>query len=581
MVNERLFLGHGVGLRTRHYARALGEGLDVDWIEAISENFFAAGGRPIAVLERVRRDLPVVLHGVALGVGSLELPDPDYLDRLARLIDRVEPAWVSDHLCWTRRLGLQSHALLPLPYTEEALDAVVERVARVQDRLGRRILLENVSSYVSYRASELREWEFLAEVARRADCLILLDLNNVIVSAHNHAWDPITYLEGVPSERVWQVHLANHTDQGTHKFDSHLGEVPDEVWLLYRWVLERWGPVSSLVEWDEDPPEWELLRAEQRKAVALTEQLLGQVDIARPERRDCPAIELRSLSAPASLAATQELFWRAITHPTGVADFLRSGEAEQSDTFAATFESNEQLSALERMEIYANDYYWRLAGVLAEHFPTLAWLLGHDRFHNLSTDYVLHRPSLDPDLRRFSARFPAYLAEHHEGERERELVEVARIELDRIELLDLADEPTLTLADLEQVPLDRWPRVWLQAVESVRLRACARPFAAMAALCREGRAVDDARRLYPLARHHTLIWRSAMTVLHRDASAAEARALAALIDGATFIDLCAAAAGVDEDGLADSGSDPATVARWLRSWTEQGLLSRSWLDAPR
>lgn len=268
-------MGHGVGLRVPHFNRALEQGLDVDWVEAVSENFFGQGGRPHAVLERVRRDMPVVLHGVSLGVGSPNAPDPDYLGRLARLIDWVEPAWVSDHLCWGSVQEHHSHDLLPLPYTEEALDAVVERVSRTQDALGRRILLENVSSYVGFRGSAMPEWTFVDEVARRADCLVLLDLNNIIVSAANFGFEPRHYVEGIDPQRVWQFHLANHSDRGHYRFDDHRGAVPEPVWSLYEFALSRFGPVSSLVEWDEDVPPWEELRAQQREAKRRAAAVLG------------------------------------------------------------------------------------------------------------------------------------------------------------------------------------------------------------------------------------------------------------------------------------------------------------------
>lgn len=276
---ERPYIGHGVGLRVQHFERALTQGLDVDWVEAISENFFGPGGRPIAVLERLRRNMPIVLHGVSMGIGSADPPAASYLDRLANLVARVEPAWVSDHLCWGNVGGHYAHDLLPLPYTTEALDHVVAQVGRVQDRLGRRILLENVSSYVSYRDSEMTEWEFLSEVATRADCLILLDINNVIVSAVNHGFAPETYVDAVPPGRVWQFHLANHTNRGHYRFDSHLGPVPDEVWALYEHALRRLGPVSSLVEWDEEVPTWETLRAQQREASRRAREIVGD-DVA-------------------------------------------------------------------------------------------------------------------------------------------------------------------------------------------------------------------------------------------------------------------------------------------------------------
>ncbi|MCA9690347.1 MAG: DUF692 domain-containing protein [Myxococcales bacterium] len=271
----RPFLGHGVGLRVPHYARALERGLPVDWVEVISENFFGEGGRPLAVLSRLRRDMPVVLHGVSLAVGSLGPPDRAYLSQLATLASRVEPAWISDHLCWGNLSGHHSHELLPLPYTEEALAHVVDNVARVQDLLGRPILLENVSSYVGFHASVMPEWEFLAEVARRADCRILLDLNNILVSAANHGFEPAAYLEGVPAARVWQFHLANHTDRGHYRFDDHRGAVPPEVWALYEEALRRFGPVSSLVEWDEDVPAWEVLQGEQQVARDRARAVLG------------------------------------------------------------------------------------------------------------------------------------------------------------------------------------------------------------------------------------------------------------------------------------------------------------------
>lgn len=258
-----------------HYGKALDGTLDVDWVEVITENFLGHGGRPRAVLLGARSQVPVVMHGVSLGIGSVEPLDRDYLDQVAALAALVQPAWISDHLCWGRVGGHHAHDLLPLPYTPEALDLVVERVMQVQDRLGRPLVLENVSSYVAYAHSEMSEWDFVAEVTRRSGAKILLDLNNVIVSAKNFGFDPLTYLEGIPQDAVWQLHLANHTDRGHYKFDSHHGPVPDEVWTLYRHALGRFGEVSSLVEWDEDVPAWDVLRAQARRAQMIAREVLG------------------------------------------------------------------------------------------------------------------------------------------------------------------------------------------------------------------------------------------------------------------------------------------------------------------
>jgi hypothetical protein len=224
------------------------------------------GGRPPRVLEDVRVSFPLVLHGVSLNVGSADPLDSGYLDELAALAKRFEPAWLSDHLCWTGVGGHNLHDLLPLPYTEAALAHVAERVARVQDRLGRRIALENVSSYFAYQQDAMPEWEFLARIAERADCGILLDVNNVFVSAHNHGFDAEHYLAAIPPERVFQIHLAGHCEQGPLLIDTHDHLVCDEVWALFESTVRRLGPVTTLIEWDDQIPEFAVLAAEAARA---------------------------------------------------------------------------------------------------------------------------------------------------------------------------------------------------------------------------------------------------------------------------------------------------------------------------
>jgi uncharacterized protein (UPF0276 family) len=280
MTSTRLDLGHGVGLRTRHFAQFLAARPPVDWVEAVSENFMAPGGRPIAVLEKVRRDLPVVLHGVSLAIGSVDPLSERYLADLSRLVERIEPALVSDHLCWGTHRGQYVHDLLPLPYTEEALAHVASRVERVQERLGRPILLENPSSYVAFKDSTMTEWDFLAALARRTGCGILLDVNNVFVSAHNFGFDPLAYLDGIPADRVGYFHLAGHSDKGKYLLDSHDHAVPAAVWQLYREAIRRFGRVPSLVEWDDAIPPLEELIAERHRAAAIEAE-----ELAAPARR--------------------------------------------------------------------------------------------------------------------------------------------------------------------------------------------------------------------------------------------------------------------------------------------------------
>lgn len=247
-------LGFGLGLRPQHYAAVLEDRPHVDWFEAISENYLVGGGAPLHHLERVRASYPIALHGVSLSIGSTVSLNQRYLRDLKRLIDRIEPAWVSDHLCWTGIEGRNLHDLLPLPYTEEALHHVVARISRVQDLLGRQLVIENVSSYLSFAASEMSEWEFLAQVAIQADCRLLLDVNNVYVSSINHAFDASAYLAALPADRVQQIHLAGHEDHGDYIIDTHDAPVAAAVWDLYREAVGRFGNVATMIERDANIP---------------------------------------------------------------------------------------------------------------------------------------------------------------------------------------------------------------------------------------------------------------------------------------------------------------------------------------
>ncbi len=275
---QRPFLGYGLGLRKEHYTSVLDELPQVDWFEIVSENYLVEGGKPLHYLDRIRAHYPMVMHGVSLSIGSTEALDLDYLNALKGLIDRVQPAWFSDHLCWTGVQGINLHDLMPLPYTEEAIAHVVERVQRVQDLIGRQMLLENVSSYVSFCDSQLSEWEFLREVAERADCLILLDINNIYVSAFNHNFDPYAYLEAIPVERVWQIHLAGHTRQDDLIIDTHDHAIADPVFALYAAAVRRYGRVSAMIERDDRIPPLSALIDELARVRDIAErQLRGQV----------------------------------------------------------------------------------------------------------------------------------------------------------------------------------------------------------------------------------------------------------------------------------------------------------------
>ncbi len=261
--------GFGLGLRTPHYEAILSEPHAIDWLEVITDNYLVPGGKPLDYLYRIRERFPLAMHGVSLSIGSTDPIDLEYLKQVKALATRIEPHWISDHLCWTGVAGRNLHDLLPLPYTEEALSVVVARVGQVQDALGRQILLENVSSYLTFHASEMTEWEFLREVASRADCNILLDINNIYVSSVNHGFDAMQYLRAMPRARVRQFHLAGHSDMGGHLIDTHDHPIVAPVWDLYERALELFGAVPTMIERDDNIPALGELVSELHVARAL------------------------------------------------------------------------------------------------------------------------------------------------------------------------------------------------------------------------------------------------------------------------------------------------------------------------
>jgi uncharacterized protein len=269
-------LGFGLGLRAQHYRDILDGSPAVDWFEVISENYMVPGGQPLRMLDAVAERYPVVMHGVSLSIASTSPFDQDYLNSLKALARRVKPRWVSDHLCWTGVHGTNLHDLLPVPYTEEALAHVVSRISQVQDFLVRRLVIENVSSYVEYECSEMSEWEFVAEVARRSDCWLLLDVNNVFVSGVNHDFSTEQFLDAIPADRVVQFHLAGHSEGETCLIDTHDQPVSEDVWGLYAKAIERFGPVSTMIERDDNIPPLADLVAELDRARSVSDEVIAR-----------------------------------------------------------------------------------------------------------------------------------------------------------------------------------------------------------------------------------------------------------------------------------------------------------------
>ena len=269
------FLGFGLGLRTDHYEEVIETKPTVDWFEVVSENFMVNGGKPKHYLHTIRELYPMVMHGVSLSIGSTDPVNTTYLKQLKVLVNELQPEWISDHLCWTGAHQVNSHDLLPMPYNNEALNHIVDRISHVQEYLGQPILMENVSSYITYVESEMTEWEFLNEVAKRSGCNILLDINNIYVSARNHNFSPQDYLNGISKDKVRQFHLAGHTDYGDYVIDTHDHDVADPVWALYKQALQRFGMISTMIERDDNIPPLKDLLAELNIAKKIANETLN------------------------------------------------------------------------------------------------------------------------------------------------------------------------------------------------------------------------------------------------------------------------------------------------------------------
>lgn len=277
------YRGVGIGLRAQHYQTLLNDLPAVPWLEALTDNYMNEGGLPLYYLEQVRSHYPLTFHGVGMSLGSTDPLDKTYLNKLKNLIGRFEPIHVSDHLCWSSFHGLHGNDLFPMPYTEEAISHISERILQVQEFLGQRILIENVSSYLSFKQSAMTEAEFLAEVVKRADCDLLCDVNNIYVSAQNHQFDAMDYLNRLPGDRIKEIHLAGFEDVGTHLLDTHGARVHDPVWDLYEETITRFGNIPTLIEWDTDIPEFSVLMEEREKA-----QKIMDASVSDPEQSNTP-----------------------------------------------------------------------------------------------------------------------------------------------------------------------------------------------------------------------------------------------------------------------------------------------------
>jgi uncharacterized protein (UPF0276 family) len=391
-------IGFGLGLRPKHYSQILETKPDVDWFEIISENFMDTGGKPRRNLERISELYPIVMHGVAMSIGTIDPLNSEYLSKLKKLADEIRPAWISDHLCWTGVAHKNSHDLLPVPYTEEALKHIISRIKQVQDFLERPIALENPSTYLEFKTSNISEAEFIAEMAIESNCNLLLDVNNVYVTCYNHRLDPKAYIDALPLDKVAQIHLSGHSNMDTHIIDTHDDHVIEEVWSLYKYVVYKAGRIpNTMVEWDDNIPEFDILYTELHKAKLA-------------------AKDAKSFAPLPNLASYEERYIESLHIP-----LVNMQTTLQDAIFlGASFDSNpdnwirakEEFTPSDQLAVYVNSYRLRLYDVTAEDYSVLKYYLGEDKFDRLIKDFVNTVQSEHFNIGRYAKHLPNFLKEH-------------------------------------------------------------------------------------------------------------------------------------------------------------------------
>lgn len=394
-------LGFGLGLRAPHLSYIFDHKPAIDWFEIISENYMDTDGKPKRNLERIKEMYPLVMHGVSLSIGTVDPMNSEYLAKLKKLAHWVKPAWISDHLCWTGVAHQNTHDLLPVPYTQEALDHIIKRIKNVQDYLERPLILENPSTYLEFKSSEIAEEDFIAQMAQESGCGLLLDINNIYVSCYNHRKDPKAYIDALPLDRVYQIHLAGHTNKGTHIVDTHDGPVIDEVWQLYKYAISKSGMINTMIEWDDHIPPFDVVNdelAKAREAVKTCHDIKSLPNFK---------VDMPPYRANAVTPLTQEQM--------RMKDAIIKGPAinahpEDWIRYKPEFTQQDQLN------VYVSGYRQRLFDVTASDFPVLRTYLGDDRLDYILRDFVNHVPSSSFDAAKYPAQFPAFLRQHPQSD---------------------------------------------------------------------------------------------------------------------------------------------------------------------
>ncbi len=558
--------GFGLGLRTQHYADFLAAKQPLDWLEIITDNFLVEGGKPLVMLDTIRRDYPMAMHGVAMSIGAAGGVDLAYLRKVKALADRIEPLWVSDHLCWTGPGPEQLHDLYPMPYTDAAARHVVEQIQRAQDVLQRQLVLENVSSYIDFQHNAASEWQFLVHIAQQADCLLLVDVNNIFVSSVNHGFDPLDYLNALPAQRVQQMHLAGHSDCGSYIIDTHDHPVVPAVWDLYAEACKRFGPVATMIERDDNIPPLQSLISELQVARS----------IAEPIWAECAAADAAQVAADAH-GTNHRLAWTHTAPHTPalpqlqrrIADYVldrpnSSAEAAGTDVVSLVRE-RQGVDSAQRLGIYHHAYRVRLADVLADSFAKTCLYMGSDTFAEHATAFAVAHPPLMRSLSRYGADLPAYLAGLYPDNPE--LHELAQLDWDLRTRFDGADVAALDAQNAQAAAEGQVP-AWLGWQAPLHPSLVLRSIRTnVAQLWRAMEADADVPPVQQWAEERFLaVWRKGLRPHFQSLEPDEAAFLRCLQDGQS----------VDQAATALAGSavlpDPQRLGDWLQAWLDNGVL---------
>ena len=544
--------GFGLGLRTPHYQDFLAGPQRVDWLEIITDNFLVAGGKPLATLETLRCDYPIAMHGVAMSIGAAAGLDRAYLARVKQLAQRLDPLWVSDHLCWTGVPPNVLHDLYPVPYSEESARLLIGHIRQAQDILERRLVLENVSSYVRYGSSSVTEWDFLAHVVQEADCELLLDVNNVYVSSVNHGFSAEAYLQAMPAARVRQLHLAGHSRSDGHIIDTHDQPVAPEVWALYARACQRFPHAAVMIERDDNIPPLAILIEELDQARAIAANVAAAQDAPGQASPAIPAW-------PDSLARTLEL------DQHDVAAFVLDAQALDRPLPEGIGQAG-PLAGARGLQIYHHAYRQRLRDVLADTYAKCQLYLGTALFEELATQYVELHPPRERNLGGYGGEF-ARLAQSLYPDNP-ELADLAQLEWSLRTVFDGADVPAWSLAGIQAHGAEACLAQWPVLHPSVRM------FEVHSNAVSIWRAIDDDEDVPAVERwpdgRPLAVWRKGLQPHFKSLDAAQARFLASLVaEGAA---IAAVAQTWADEGKLD---DPAILGAWLADWWSDELLQQA------